>query len=54
MRAVASGGRWDEFERRKTDDDDEDDDAKGKKCTTTGVKKGRFFGWIKKNKKPVS
>ena len=44
MRAVASGGRCDEFERRKTNDDDDDDDAKGKKCTTTWGKKVGFLG----------
>ena len=55
MRAVASGDRCDEFERRKTNDDDDDDDAKGKKCThPLGEKKVAFHGWIKKNKKPVS
>ncbi len=44
MRAVASGGRCDEFERRKTNDDD-DDDAKGKKCThPLGEKKVGFLG----------
>ena len=43
MRAVASGGRCDEFERRKTNDDD--DDAKGKKCThPLGEKKVGFLG----------
>jgi hypothetical protein len=46
VRAVASGGRCDEFERRKTnDDDDDDDDAKGKKCThPLGEKKVGFLG----------
>ena len=44
MRAVASGGRCDEFERRKTNDDD-DDDAKGKKFThPLGEKKVGFLG----------
>ena len=44
MRAVASGDRCDEFERRKTNDDD-DDDAKGKKCThPLGEKKVGFLG----------
>ena len=44
MRAVASGDRCDEFERRKTNDDD-DDYAKGKKCThPLGEKKVGFLG----------
>ncbi len=47
MRAVASGDRCDEFERRKTNDDD--DDA-GEKCTTTlGEKKVVF--WVDKKQK---
>ena len=43
MRAFASGGKCDEFERRKTndvDDDDDDDDDDWEKCT--------LFAWGKK------
>ena len=39
MRAVASGGKCDEFERRKTNDVDDDDDD-WEKCT--------LFAWGKK------
>ena len=49
MRAVASGGRCDEFERRKTNDDDDDDDAKGKKCTHPLGEKRSVF-WVDKKK----
>ena len=53
MRAVASGDRCDESERRKTNDDDDDDDAAREKCTIHLGKKRSVFG-DKKNKKPVS
>ena len=49
MRAVASGGKCDEFERRKTNDVVDDDDIGKNAPFLLGEKR-----WVDKNKKPVS